>query len=100
MIPAPSRTVLARIIAWRDSLYQKWAMRWAQRNWYTYDAPPPKKAKNPRRVEGGRKGALTRKANIAFAAYCAERGLDPKELDAQDTAIAWAKITADAQVKP
>lgn len=61
MIPAPTKAALARIIAWRDSLYRKWAR--------SLGVEPPPLPKNPRRVEGGRKAAVTRKANAANRRY-------------------------------
>lgn len=57
MIPAPTKSALARIIAWRDSLYKAWAAKNA----------PAKPAKNPRRVEGGKKAARTRALRKAEA---------------------------------
>lgn len=60
-----------------------------QAAWYSFRAAfgyglPGKtvKPKNPRRVEGGRKAALTRKANAAYARYCAEHGIDPADVTA------------------
>lgn len=59
MIPAPTKSALARIIAWRDSLYKAWAAKNA----------PAKPAKNPRRVEGGKKAAETRRRNKEIALH-------------------------------
>lgn len=61
---APTKSALRRIIAWRDSLYKAWA---AKRYPWLSDlaSKPPVKAKNPRRVEGGKKAAETRRRRKA-----------------------------------
>lgn len=55
IVPAPSPSLLARIIAWRDALYRKWAAKKA----------PAVPAKNPRRVQGAKDGWETRRRRKA-----------------------------------
>lgn len=82
MIPAPTKSALARLIALRDRLYRKWAARRTApltdrergfvvalsnaigNHFYGSAKPRPK---NPRRVEGGKKLAITRKRRRELA---------------------------------
>ena len=78
MIPAPSPSLLRRIIAWRDSLYRKWK------------GAPGKtgQPKNPRRVEGGKKAAETRRRRKAAF------------IEAEPEAIKRSRAALDAEVTP
>lgn len=104
MIPAPSPSLLRRIIAWRDSLYKAWAAKKAPpvkgkkpRRMTNedralalllplYDGRLRRKpAKNPRRVEGGKKAARTRALRKAEARMVELYGEAAQHPDAEVT---------------